>query len=316
VAAEWDHGGTTDSTRISETGVATAENIDAYDIDPDIENYAAGNNPETAYRDQGNPDSPNGWSSYASEDVYEETGLAEGDDYGDVADQYTELDEPDGPSESPDLWGDTDPDAANYPGPDGQSAASPDERESPDHGEPTPARDVGADTDQRISVLEAEKADTTQKLAEAEQKIANLEAKNEALTARLDRFEQLFTQSGHLRETASAHEQADDEPVSSADQPKARDAASAKYDAAIAEREDSRHGIGVKEAKHYGWRRVASSDNVGIASGVAGVADSLAQLTMHVPAEGVIGLGVAALGLAAAARAKAEKSSEKKKGKA
>jgi hypothetical protein len=311
MAAEWAHSGNADSATISETRVAAGDSSDAYDVDPDVENYAAGNSPETAYRNQGNPDGSNGWSRFVSEGAHEETG--EGD-YGDGADQYAELDETHGASEAPDLWGDIHPDTANYPGLDDQGAAS------PDHYEPESTRDDGADTGQPEHAEPAQ-ADAEPDLSSEQQQISALEARFDAKIADMKAeydasLEQLRAEFGQVTETAGAHDQGDDKLAPSADQPKAQDAARAKYDAAIGEREDSRQGTGAKEAKRYGWRRVASSDNVGIASGVAGVAESLAQLTMHASADGVVGLGVAALTLAAVARAKAEKNAEKRKGKA
>ena len=51
MAAEWDHGGydgNPDTVEITEHNAAATN--DAYDVDPDAENYAAGNNTEAAYR--------------------------------------------------------------------------------------------------------------------------------------------------------------------------------------------------------------------------------------------------------------------------
>jgi hypothetical protein len=288
MAAEWDHSGNADSATISETRVAAGDSSDAYDVDPDVENYAAGNSPETAYRNQGNPDGSNGWSRFVSEGAHEETG--EGD-YGDGADQYAELDETHGASEAPDLWGDIHPDTANYPGLDSQAAASAEERESPDHRESEPDRDDGADTDQRISALEAK----------FEAKLADMKAEYDA------RFEEMRAESGQVRETASAHDQSDDKPAPWADQPKAQDAADATHAAIIAENKTSDEGMDRKESEGAHWRRAASAENVAIASGVAGVADTLAQFAMHASPEGVVGLGAAVLGLASLGLAKLEK---------
>jgi hypothetical protein len=291
VAAEWDHGGydgNADNATISETRVDAGDSSDAYDVDPDIENYAAGNSPETAYRNQGNPDGPNGWIRFVSEGAHEETG---GGDYGDGADQHTELDETHGAGGAPDLWGDIHPDAANYPGLDGQGAAGPEAREGPDHRESEPDRDGGADTDQRISALEAK----------FEAKLADMKAEYDA------RFEEMRAESGQVRETASAHDQSDDKPAPWADQPKAQDAADATHAAIIAENKTSDEGMDRKESEGAHWRRAASAENVAIASGVAGVADTLAQFAMHASPEGVVGLGAAVLGLASLGLAKLEK---------
>jgi len=223
VAAEWDHGGydgNADSATISETRVAAGDRSDAYDVDPDVENYAAGNSPETAYRNQGNPDGPNGWNRFASEGAHAETGEA---DYGGGGDQHTELDETRGAGEAPDPWGDIHPDAANYPDLDGQGTASPEEREGSDHREPEPDRDDGRDTgqpdqaeptkketrrdlspeQQRISALEAENADVRQKLADLE---AKQKADNTAQSTRMDHLEQLLARSGQRPDGAGARE--------------------------------------------------------------------------------------------------------------
>jgi hypothetical protein len=79
-----------DYVRYRESGTYPA---DDYDTDPDLENYARGNDPRTAWRNQGRSDGPNGWDSYRREDH---------------ADR-------DGTSEPGDMWGDTYPDdAADY----------------------------------------------------------------------------------------------------------------------------------------------------------------------------------------------------------
>jgi hypothetical protein len=308
MAAEWDHSGNADSATISETRVAAGDSSDAYDVDPDVENYAAGNSPETAYRNQGNPDGSNGWSRFVSEGAHEETG--EGD-YGDGADQYAELDETHGASEAPDLWGDIHPDAANYPGLDSQAAASAEERESPDHRESEPDRDDGADIGQPDQA-QLPVADTRRDLSSEQQQISAFEAKVEAkfadMKAEYDaRFEEMRAESGQVRETASAHDQSDDKPAPWADQPKAQDAADATHAAIIAENKTSDEGMDRKESEGAHWRRAASAENVAIASGVAGVADTLAQFAMHASPEGVVGLGAAVLGLASLGLAKLEK---------
>jgi hypothetical protein len=46
-----------DAITISETH-ASADTYDAHDIDPDLASYDVGNDPETACRTQGSPDSP------------------------------------------------------------------------------------------------------------------------------------------------------------------------------------------------------------------------------------------------------------------
>ncbi|MBV9448917.1 MAG: hypothetical protein JO345_23770 [Streptosporangiaceae bacterium] len=79
MSADRDSGGhdpAADSVKITETHSAAGEI--AYDVDPDTENYAAGNDPETAYRNHGRPDSPNSWSDYA--DTTDEKAALEGKD--------------------------------------------------------------------------------------------------------------------------------------------------------------------------------------------------------------------------------------------
>jgi hypothetical protein len=240
----------------------------------------------------------------ADTDAYQESDHAHGD-YVDFADQYTELDERDGASEPPDLWGDTDPDAANYPDVDGQSAAHPDERESPDQGDPIPARDVSVDADQRISALEAKNSDTTQKLADAEQKIANLEAKNDALTARLDRYEQLQADSGRVPGPDSGQDRTAGQQDAGAE---SQDVEKSK----IAAREASDEGMDTKETDRTHWRRAASSVNVGIVGAAITTADTLAQFATHSTPDALVNLGAAAFGLASLGLAKAE---EKRKGR-
>jgi hypothetical protein len=206
VAADWDSGGSdtgTDTIKISET--RTASSADAYDIDPDAENYAAGNDPDIAYRNQGRADSPNGWASHPGADGYQENdGHLQGD-YGEGIGDHDEPQEDgydDGP---PDLWGDTDPDAANYADLDRIGTGSPDRQQSPredrsetDHDADTDARQPGqdqpahADADQappperRTSEPEADQldraepaaADTGERLSPEQQRINALEAEN------------------------------------------------------------------------------------------------------------------------------------------
>jgi uncharacterized coiled-coil protein SlyX len=203
VAADWDSSGTdarADTIEISET--STAATADAYDVDPDTENYAAGNDPDIAYRNQGRADSPNGWSSYVSADGYQEN-----DDYAEGTGEHDEPQEEgayDG--DTPDLWGDTDPDAANYAELDGIGAGAPDGEQGPQEDLPETDRDGDADADrpsqdppaqadadqaplpdqQRTSPLEAGQpdqaesavADTGERLSPEQQRIDDLEAQN------------------------------------------------------------------------------------------------------------------------------------------
>jgi hypothetical protein len=74
-------------------GIDDADADDPWDTDPDLENYANGNYPEIAWRNQGNPDSPNGFGRLDTTDL---DGVPETGDDGD-------------------MWGDTYPDdAADY----------------------------------------------------------------------------------------------------------------------------------------------------------------------------------------------------------
>lgn len=308
--AEWDNGGydgNADSATISETRIAAGDSSDAYDVDPDVENYAAGNSPETAYRNQGNPDGPNGWSRFVSERAHEETG--EGD-YEDGADQHTELDETHGASEAPDLWGDIHPDAANYPDLHGLGAAGPEERESPDHRESEPDRDGGADIGQPDQDESAKEA-TERDLSPEQQRISALEAQIADMKAEYDaRFEQQLADQKADKDAQSARiDRIEHQHI-------AEDAAHAARSAAITEHEDTRPGAVAKEAENTRWRRVVSAGNAEMTSAVLGVADTLTQFATHASPEGILTLGAAAFGLAAVGLAKAEeKRKEKRKEK-
>jgi hypothetical protein len=72
-----------------------------------------------------------------------------------------------------------------------------------------------------------------------------------------------------------------------------------------------------QEAEHYGWRHAVSAENVGIASTVAGAADTLAQFATHATPEGMVGLGAVTLGLVSLGLGRVEKykSEKAKKGK-
>jgi hypothetical protein len=237
-----------------------------------------------------------------------------------------ELQEPDGATGSSDLWGDTDPDAANYADLDRPSTGNPDGPASPDHDQQDPDRSEEADTgqpdqaepaepdtehplspeqQQRISVLEA-------KLADATQKIANREAKDDARATRLDRIEQQLAIL-ERRTDSYARERADNKPAAAADQQPTPDAATAERGTTMAEHEGTRQASDAKDVDRLTWRRSASAENVGLASTVVGAADTVAQFAMHATPEGVVGLGAMALTLASLALAKAEK---KRKGKA
>lgn len=217
------------------------------------------------------------------------------------------------------MWGDTDPDAANYADLDGTGTSSPDGNDDLDKNEIAADRGTAADTSQadqdqlaelnaeetlppehqRISALEAENADARQQLADAKQQIADLKADNGDQSARLDRIEQMLAGSDHPPNSDSGQDRA----------PQHKDAPAEHQDLekpTIAAREATDAARDTKEAEKTRWRRIASAENVGIASAVAGAADTLAQFAMHATPEGVVGLGATVLGLASLGLAKVE----------
>ena len=164
----------------------------------------------------------------------------------------------------------------------------------------------------RLKALETDHDAARQKIADLE---AELKAVKDEQAARLDRIEQLLAGPEKRPDDASAHEHGSDKPTVTLDQQGARDAVSAKYEQAIAEREDSREGMDTSDARHHGWRRVTSSESLGLANTVAGAADTVAQFAMHATPEGVVSLGLTALGIAVTLKARAEKNAEKGRGK-
>src|ERR1700678_4231207 len=167
--------GAVDTASVSETSTATDDS--GWDNYPDSASSEAGNTPEIAHLNQGNPDSPNGWGDYdpADYDQYADEDDC-GDDYGETADSGNDEHDP---------WGDTYPDAA------GKGVARVDEPETlqPD----SPAADSGTDNgqldqnpanaaesehrptaeQQRISVLKTKNADTEQKLTDTQQQLSD-----------------------------------------------------------------------------------------------------------------------------------------------
>jgi len=315
MAADWDSSSGADAVTISETSASIGD-YELGDIDPDLANYDGGNDPDTAYSTQGTPDSPDRLDKIAGED------LDDGNqpDYGGHADEYGELPETGEHGQLLDMWGDTDPDAANYAdldgigtgGPDGDDAKHDEDRggdaDADRRDEPQQA-DAHADQHQtpaqeRIDALEAENADARQQIADAnqkitaaDQKIAELQAKDDEKTARLDRFEQLIADlQTKLDSGAGMHERAGDKPASSPEQAAVQDAASAGRGAALAERQESETSIRGDDALH-GWRRVATSDNFAIASAVFGATDTVSQFVMNTSPWGTIGLSAMTTGL-------------------
>jgi hypothetical protein len=334
VAADRDSSGT-DTVKISET--STAATADADDIDPDAANYAAGNDPDTAYRNQGRADSPNGWGSQARLDDHQEN-----DDYADGADEHDQSREDRYDTDTPDLWGDTDPDAAIYAPPDSHAAGNPDGRQDSDgqdKPEPSPdadspsqdqhaeenAEQIASPEQQQFSALKAENASLKQGLADADLKIAELEAKDEAKAAqikeqavRLDHIEQLLASRERQPDGIDAPKHTDAALPTAPDQERAPDVATAKYGAEIAGNKVSDQETEAKDAQNTHWRRLASAENVGMASTVVSAADTVAQFAMHATPEGVVGLGAMTLGLVSLGLARIEKKAEdrrKEKGK-
>jgi hypothetical protein len=307
VAADSDSNGTDASTDTVKTS-ATAT-VDAYDIDPDAANYAAGNDPDTAYRNQGRADGPNGWGSQG-----------EAGNYADGADEHDQSHEDRYDNDTPDLWGDTDPDAAVYAELDSHAADNPDGRQdsdredkpeaTPDADQPGQAQHAQENAEhtaspdqQRISALEAEKASVNQRLADADQKIAELEAKLKATkdeqATRMDRFEQLLADSKK-------------NPADSRAADHGADAASAQRGKAMAEREASHERKDAKEAERSRWRRVTSSDTLSLIGALGSATLTAEEFAVHASPEGMFGLGLTALGVAQVLRARAEKKAERK----
>jgi hypothetical protein len=337
VVADWDSSGTdagTDTIEISKT--STADTADAYDVDPDTENYAAGNDPDIACRNQGRPDSPNGWGSNASADGHQENdGYVQGDHYAEGTGEHDEPREDAYDGDTADLWGDTDPDAANYADLDGIGTGSLDGRQdsvredepdaSPDADQPGQDQHVEGNAErtlspeqQRVNALEADNADAKQQIAEANQKIAELEAKNDEQAtqlneqgaqlneqaARLDRIEQLLAGSEKNPDDANVQERGD-KSVTSADQQRSQDGS-------ISERENSDERKGTKEAERSRWRRVTSSESLGLVNTFGGAVQTVGEFAVHATPEGMVGLGLTAVGVAQLLRARAEKKAERK----
>lgn len=313
MATDWDSSGNdtdADTVKLDETRVRS-DSRDAYDIDPDTENYADGNDPETAYQNQGRPDSPNGLSAYTSDDHSQEYGEARGDE-AEPADENT-----DKAGDSPDRWDDADPDAANYADLDDPGTGTLDAQDGLRQDEPGTANGQAADADehaeralspeqQQINALEAENTDARQQLTEAKeqiadsnQRIAELEAEKDQQAAkldeqatRLDRIEQLLAGSEKSPDDPGAHEQRGDHPIASAEQQKAQDTA-------IDKRETSDERKDAKEAERSRWRRFASSDSFEAASVIVGAAGSVSDFATHVTPLGTAGVAATALGLGA-----------------
>jgi hypothetical protein len=326
VAADWDSSGAdahADAVTISETSASTT-GYDVGDIDPDLANYDSGNDPDTAYRTQGTPDSPDRLDNVAREDP-------DGNqpDYGDHADEHSELPETGDSGQLLDMWGDTDPDAANYADLDGIGTGSPNRDDAqPDHDADADrqeqvqqadvsAEHVGAPEQERIDAEEAENADSRQQLADANQKIAGLEAELKAVKdeqgARLDRLEQLAASSQRPPENAMAPDQAPDRPGATVEQHEPPDSSTGKHLSEITGNNNGDKQVNAYDARHTRWRHLASTENVGLAGAVVSATDMVAQFAMHASPEGIVGLTGAAIGVAAAYMAKWDRKKEEKK---
>jgi hypothetical protein len=334
MAADWDSssgaGVHADVVTVSETGASTGD-YDVGDIDPDLANYDGGNDPDTAYRTQGTPDSPDRLDNIAGADPDDGSEAA----YGDSADEYGELPATSESGQVLDMWGDTDPDAANYADLDGIGAGSPDRHDAQsgddadadhqDHAQQADAsvEHVRTPDQERIDALEAENAESRQQLADAnqkigtaDQKIAGLEAELKAVKdeqgARLDRLEQLLA-AQRPAENGRAPDQVLDKSSAPVDQHEIADSAPGRHLSEIAEKKDGDVGVSGDDAEHHGWRHLTSTENVGLAGAVVGATDVVAQFAMHASPEGMIGLTAAAISVAAAYMAKWDKKKEEKR---
>ena len=307
MAADWDgsgYDGSADTVKISETHTGTAD-FDAYEADPDAENYAAGNDPVTAYRNQGRPDGPNGLDSYVNEGGNQETQLAQGADAeSDGANAETQ--ETNSAVQTLDQWGDTDPDAENYAELDDIGTTADASRPDQDQlAERIDAEGTLSPELQRINALESENADAQKQIAETNQRIAELETENQDQVARLDRIEQLLANT-EKNPVDTAEKGDGDKPAGSVDHQGAQVTA-------IAEHKDSDVGISNDDVQRHDWRRAASAERVGLASTALGATDTVAQFAMHATPEGVVGLGAMVLGVASLGLAKLEKKRKENK---
>jgi hypothetical protein len=320
MAAEWETRGDSGVEAIeADSGVAA----DAYDIDPDIENYANGRTPDTPYGSHDSPDDPGDRDGHVSDEQHYGNEHP-GDGYADARDEAGQLEYTGIAADLADEWGDTDPDAENYAGLDGpglQHSPHEDQLEADrdvlaasqlDQAEPS-AVDTGerlSPEQQRIHALEAENADAKHRIADLEEKnsdanlrIADLKAELKAVkdehATRLDRIEQLLASGDRSDRDASTQEHRADQPSATRD-PDAKSPT-------IADRKGNRQSSDAKREEDTRWRRAVSSENVGIAGTFVGAADTVAQFAMHATPEGVVGLGAMVLGLASVGLAKAEK---------
>jgi hypothetical protein len=124
--------------------------------------------------------------------------------------------------------------------------------------------------------------------------------------ARVDRIEQFIASSGWRPDSGNA---APDQGVDKPETVETQDPASR----AAAERQNGEDPTNSRDAEPSRWRRIATSENAGIASTLVGAADTVAQFGMHATPEGVVGLGATVLGLTALGLATVEKMRKEKK---
>jgi hypothetical protein len=263
---------------------ADLASIDAYDQDDGATDKALTRDEYAELADQGIS------ADDGVPEHIEEADLAAIDAYDTAHDQAASRAQNEDPSEAP---GGT---LTEHAGHDADPPETEDARD-PDAGH---AETRESDTE-RISALEAENAG-------AQQRIADLEARNDEQAAHLERIEQLLAA-------------ADRQPVTDGIQGEEghRDVPATRQDLespGIAAREDVRSGADTRDDKPARWRRIASSENIGLAGTVVGAADTVAQFVMHATPEGMVGLSATVLGAAATLMSMAEKHKDgKEKGK-
>jgi len=320
-----------------DTSKATEKHATASDdVYPDTVNYTKGNTPDIAYRTQGQSGGPNSWDNYLDE--VEKDGQLDdpadpwGATYPDIAAKHADPGDGAGSADgqdniqqhNPASGGDQDngpPDQAGPAEASSELTPSPEQERisslETEHAETQHQLDRAtqkiADLEARNAGLEAENAENREKFgkieaerAEDRQEISELKAQNADLAARMDRFEQLMARTDKSQPgDANGPDQSADPPDTSQVQ--------GATSPTIAERKASDQGSDTSDAERAWWRRAASSENVGLAGGLVGAAQTMADFTMNATPEGIVTLGATALGLASAMMARAEK---KRKGKA
>jgi hypothetical protein len=319
--------GAVDTASVSETSTATDDS--GWESYPDYASSEAGNTPEVAQLNQGNPDSPNGWGDYdpADYDQYDGEDGGWGDDYGETAGS--------GDDEDPDPWGEAYPDAA-YSADSSKDTGRDGGQETPQLGDP--AADSGTGNGQpdespakaeeseqaltpeheRISALESE-------LAESKQQIADLKASNDELKtskdeqaarfdelkastdARMDRFEAMLAESRAKPPDGdgnSSGESADTTGTAVGDK--------GSVDPAFDKTKNTAPATAQERAEREHGRRFLNADNIGIAGAAVGTAEALGQLAAHASPDAMTLAGATVLGLVGAFMAKREKKKKKK----